>query len=61
MLYRFGCPSRFTGLVLGCLMIYLAAFSPGLGPLPWAINAEIYPLRVRGLATGEWLAGRRPP
>lgn len=27
--------------------------SPGLGPVPWAVNAEIYPLPVRGLATGS--------
>lgn len=48
-----GCPSRYTPLVLACLIAYLAAFSPGLGPVPWAVNAEIYPLPVRGLATGE--------
>ncbi|GAB4816004.1 hypothetical protein N2152v2_003050 [Parachlorella kessleri] len=52
MLYRFGCPSSYTSLILIGLMAYLAAFSPGLGPVPWAVNAEIYPLQVRGLAAG---------
>ncbi len=36
------------------LILYLAAFAPGLGPVPWAVNAEIYPLAVRGLATGGY-------
>lgn len=27
-------------------MLYLAAFSPGMGPVPWAVNAEIYPVQV---------------
>jgi SP family myo-inositol transporter-like MFS transporter 13 len=48
-----GCPSRYTWLILACLVAYLAAFSPGLGPVPWAVNAEIYPLAVRGTATGN--------
>lgn len=44
------------------LMLYLAAFSPGLGPVPWAVNAEIYPLRLRGVmggaaATANWCDG----
>ena len=42
-------------------MLYLLAFAPGLGPVPWAINAEIYPAEIRGLAggtaaTANWLA-----
>jgi SP family myo-inositol transporter-like MFS transporter 13 len=52
-LFLHGCPSRYTWLILACLVAYLAAFSPGLGPVPWAVNAEIYPLAVRGTATGD--------
>lgn len=52
-LFLHGCPSGYTYLILCCLVAYLAAFSPGLGPVPWAVNAEIYPLPVRGVATGE--------
>lgn len=51
-LFMHGCPSNYTWLILACLVAYLAAFSPGLGLVPWAVNAEIYPLAVRGVATG---------
>ncbi|BDA45323.1 probable inositol transporter 2 [Coccomyxa sp. Obi] len=47
-----GCPSGFMPLVLAGLLLYLAAFSPGLGPVPWAVNAEIFPSQVRGFASG---------
>ena len=43
------------------MLAYLAAFSPGMSPVPWAVNAEIYPQQLRGLANGaatasNWLA-----
>ena len=47
MPYTAGCPSGFMPLILGGLLLYLAAFSPGLGPVPWAVNAEIFPPQVR--------------
>jgi SP family myo-inositol transporter-like MFS transporter 13 len=34
------------------LAVYVAFFALGLGPVPWAVNAEIYPASVRGLANG---------
>lgn len=49
-----GCPSSCTPFVLAGLMLYLACFSPGLGPVPWAVNAELYPPGMR--ATGMGLA-----
>ena len=46
--YTSGCPSHYNWLIIGTLMLYLAAFSPGMGPVPWAVNAEIYPVQVAG-------------
>ena len=60
-LYENGCPSRYTGAIIGGLLLYLAAFAPGMGPVPWAVNAEIYPLQARMKALtsyvpyGSWL------
>lgn len=34
------------------LMVYIAGFAIGLGPIAWLIIAEIYPLKVRGVAMG---------
>lgn len=44
--YSAGCPSNFMPAILAGLLLYLAAFSPGLGPVPWAVNAEIFPSQV---------------
>ena len=47
--YASGCPSPYTGLILVALLLYLAAFSTGVSPVPWAVNAEIYPQEVTGV------------
>eukprot|EP00892_Ulva_mutabilis_P007815 jgi/Ulvmu1/5405/UM022_0200.1 len=59
--YQEACPNPYSSALLGCLMMYLLAFSVGMGPLPWVINAEIYPVDIRGLASGvagtaNWVA-----
>ena len=41
--YSAGCPSPYTAPIIAGLLIYLAAFAPGVGPVPWAVNAELYP------------------
>lgn len=43
------------------VVAYLICFSPGLGPVPWAVAAEIFPIKVRGLGmsvatASNWLA-----
>uniref|UniRef100_A0A061R4J4 MFS transporter, SP family, solute carrier family 2 (Myo-inositol transporter), member 13 n=1 Tax=Tetraselmis sp. GSL018 TaxID=582737 RepID=A0A061R4J4_9CHLO len=54
------CPRVHPWIVLAGLILYIAAFAPGCGPVPWAVNSEIYPVQVRGVAggaaaTANWL------
>jgi SP family myo-inositol transporter-like MFS transporter 13 len=42
------------------LMVYLVAFGTGLSAVPWVVNAEIYPLHLRSVATGALPHGRHP-
>ncbi|KAH7423870.1 hypothetical protein KP509_12G078500 [Ceratopteris richardii] len=56
-----GCPSHYGWLALIGLSLYIICFSPGMGPVPWAVNSEIYPLRLRGMcgglaATANWIS-----
>ncbi|KAG9280426.1 proton myo-inositol cotransporter [Astyanax mexicanus] len=44
--YNF-CPTSYSWVVLLGLILYLAFFAPGLGPMPWTVNSEIYPLWAR--------------
>ncbi|XP_067110791.1 proton myo-inositol cotransporter-like [Osmerus mordax] len=41
------CPTSYSWVVLLGLVSYLAFFAPGMGPMPWTINSEIYPLWAR--------------
>lgn len=38
-------------LVLGLILVYVAAFAISLGPVVWVLLSEIFPSRVRGRAT----------
>ena len=55
------CPnSKLAPLTIVILFIYIAFFAPGMGPLPWTINSEIYPTWARSTAiaiatTVNWL------
>jgi len=49
------------------LMVYLVAFGFGLATVPWVMNGELYPLKVRSAAAGQatltcwimsWIVGR---
>ncbi|KAG0728729.1 Proton myo-inositol cotransporter [Chionoecetes opilio] len=37
------CPYTYAWLCIVGLALYLLCFSPGMGPMPWTINSEIYP------------------
>lgn len=39
-----------TVLAIGSLMLFVSSFAISLGPIFWLLNAEIYPLKVRGKA-----------
>ena len=42
--YYNSCPNNeYAWLAIISLVIYIAFFAPGMGPLPWTINSEIYP------------------
>ncbi|XP_062438467.1 proton myo-inositol cotransporter [Rhea pennata] len=44
--YNF-CPTPYSWTALLGLILYLVFFAPGMGPMPWTVNSEIYPLWAR--------------
>jgi MFS transporter, SP family, solute carrier family 2 (myo-inositol transporter), member 13 len=44
--------SRASWFAIVGLALYIAFFSPGMGPVPWAVNSEIYPEAYRGICGG---------
>lgn len=54
------CPFSLSWLAVLGLILYLAWFAPGMGPMPWTINSEIYPQWARSFgnsssATTNWI------
>ena len=47
------CPTSYAWLAVLSMILYLAVFAPGMGPMPWAVNAEIYPLWARSIGTAS--------
>lgn len=41
------CPSEYSWLIVVGMVSYLLFFAPGMGPMPWTINSEIYPSWAR--------------
>ncbi|CAB3232478.1 unnamed protein product [Arctia plantaginis] len=39
-------------LPLLCMVLFIISFSMGLGPIPWMMMSELYPVEFRGGATG---------
>eukprot|EP00250_Pteridium_aquilinum_P016762 c23282_g2_i1 orf=216-1325(-) len=50
--YSSACPVRFGWISVLGLAVYIIFFSPGMGPVPWTVNSEIYPLHFRGVCGG---------
>jgi SP family galactose:H+ symporter-like MFS transporter len=51
--FRVSNPSgQLAWIAVICLMGYVASFAISLGPIFWLLIAEIYPLKIRGLAEG---------
>ncbi|KAK3102302.1 hypothetical protein FSP39_010349 [Pinctada imbricata] len=55
------CPTSYGWMSVLGLALFVFSFAPGLGPNPWTINSEIYPLWARGTAISiatavNWLA-----
>ncbi len=48
--YLFGAAQVSRGMILLDVVIYLASFAVGLGPIFWLLISEIYPTTVRGQA-----------
>ena len=44
--------ARSSAWVMAGILTYLLCFAPGMGPIPWAVNAEIYQDCIRGRAMG---------
>ena len=49
--FAISCPgTKLAPLAIIALFLYIAAFAPGFGPLPWTVNSEIYPTWARSTA-----------
>ncbi|XP_043726063.1 inositol transporter 1 isoform X2 [Telopea speciosissima] len=46
------CKNGYGWLAILGLALYIASFSPGMGPIPWTVNSEIYPEAYRGICGG---------
>jgi len=50
--YDKGCPSKLGVLAVVLLGLYIIAYAPGMGTVPWIVNSEISPLKYRGFGGG---------
>ena len=47
------CPFALSWLAVLGLILYLAWFAPGMGPMPWTVNSEIYPQWARSFGNAS--------
>merc|ERR1719247_2333947 len=43
-------PDAWGGTAVGSLMLYVAGYQVGFGPIAWLVISEIFPLKTRGAA-----------
>jgi SP family galactose:H+ symporter-like MFS transporter len=53
LVFRMPTGGALAWLAVITLMVYVASFAISLGPIFWLLIAEIYPLKVRGIAEGS--------
>ncbi|XP_050413370.1 proton myo-inositol cotransporter [Patella vulgata] len=41
------CPNDYGWMLVAGMGLFVTSFAPGLGPMPWTVNSEIYPLWAR--------------
>ncbi|XP_006834848.1 PREDICTED: solute carrier family 2, facilitated glucose transporter member 8 [Chrysochloris asiatica] len=51
-LEHLGTSAGLAWLAVGSMCIFIAGFALGWGPIPWLLMSEIFPLHVKGVATG---------
>ena len=54
------CDTQYSWMAVLGLVVYIMGFAPGMGPLPWTINSEIFPNWSRDMAmsittTTNWI------
>lgn len=51
MWFTYSCPNnKLAPLPIVAIFLYIAFFAIGMGPLPWTVNSEIYPMWARSTA-----------
>ena len=43
-------PEELRPALLGSILAFVAAFAVAMGPIPWIVNSEIFPTKLRGRA-----------
>eukprot|EP00052_Salpingoeca_macrocollata_P008872 m.69949 g.69949 ORF g.69949 m.69949 type:complete len:534 (-) comp16807_c0_seq1:51-1652(-) len=46
------CPTDYAWLTIVALCLYIVCFAPGMGPVPWTCNGELYPSAYRAFGNG---------
>ncbi len=56
LLFAIG-PKSAGGLLLACLLVYIASFAIGMGPVFWLLSQEVFPTKERGNGSGVSVMG----